>query len=51
VIRHQRRGQSLAAAHIPATSLYGQHTWGVRFARVIRPDPLSNVRIVVYQIG
>jgi hypothetical protein len=49
--RHEPRGLSLAAAHIPATSIVGYHLSRERFARVIQPDPLSNVRIVILQVG
>ena len=52
LLRHQPRGQSLAQAHIPRSTLLGYHLpGGIKFARVLRPDPNSNLRIVVSLIG
>lgn len=51
LIHERPQGSSLATAGIPVSRLYGAHSFGVRFARVIQPDPNSNVRIVVYTIG
>jgi hypothetical protein len=48
---HQPRGQSLAQAHIALLSTVGAHWQPVRFARVITPDPRSQVRVVLSLIG
>jgi len=52
LIHHQPRGQSLAQAHIPRSMLIGYHlSGGIAYARVLRPDPRSNLRLVVSLIG
>jgi hypothetical protein len=52
LLRHQPRGQSLAQAHIPRRMLIGYHLpGGIKYARVLRPDPNSNLRLVVSLIG
>lgn len=48
---HQARGQSLAQAHIPRSKLIGYRSGGIAYARVLRPDPRSNVRVVAFLIG
>jgi hypothetical protein len=49
---HQARGLSLAQAHIPRSVLVGYHlSGGIVYARVLRPDRRSNLRLVVYLIG
>ena len=48
---HEPRGQSLTDAHIALLSTSGAHWQPVRFARVIRPDPHRQVRIVLSLIG
>ncbi len=48
---HKPRGQSLTTAHIALLSTTGAHWQPVRFARVIRPDPRSQVRVVLSLIG
>ncbi|MGD0272521.1 MAG: hypothetical protein ABSB96_02160 [Gaiellaceae bacterium] len=48
---HEPRGLSLAQAHIPRSSLYGAHSYGINFARVIQPDPRNHVRVVMTQVG
>ncbi|HEY6151591.1 MAG TPA: hypothetical protein VIW19_13805 [Gaiellaceae bacterium] len=51
VLDHEPRGQSLRAAHISVDALVGSHWQPVRFARVLRPDPRTNVRIAVSLVG
>jgi hypothetical protein len=51
LFRHEPRGLSLAQARIPLGSLVGSHWQPVRFARVLRPDPTTNIRIAVSLIG
>lgn len=51
VNRQQPRGQSLTQAGVKASRLYGSHSFGIRFARVIHPDPQSNIGVIVYTIG
>jgi hypothetical protein len=48
---HEPRGQSLAQAHMALLSTTGAHWQPVRFARVITPDPRSQVRVVLSLIG
>ena len=48
---HKPRGQSLAQAHIALLSTTGAHWQPVHFARVIRPDPHSQVKVVLSLIG
>ena len=48
---HKPRGQSLTDAHIALLSTTGAHWQPVRFARVIRPDPHSQVKVVLSLIG
>jgi hypothetical protein len=52
VVHHVPRGQSLAQAHVPRRMLVGFHmAGGIAFARVLRPDPQSSIRVVVSLIG
>lgn len=48
---HQRRGESLAQAHISLLSTTGAHWQPVRFARVVVPDPSQPVKVVLSLIG
>jgi hypothetical protein len=51
LFRHEPRGQSLAAAHIPLGALTASHWQSVRFARVLHPDPRNDIRVAVSLIG
>ena len=52
LVHHEPRGQSLAQARIPRSSMIGFHmAGGIAFARVLRPDPQSSIRIVVALVG
>jgi hypothetical protein len=52
LVRHVPRGESLAQAHVPRRMVLGFHSaGGIAFARVLRPDPQSSIRIVVSLIG
>lgn len=47
---HEPRGLSLGQAGVPSRWFYGFHL-GIRFARVVQPDPRNHVRVVVYLVG
>ncbi|MGD0713231.1 MAG: hypothetical protein ABSB24_03475 [Gaiellaceae bacterium] len=52
LVHHEPRGQSLAQAHVPRRILVGFHmAGGVAFARVLRPDPQSSIRVVASLVG